>query len=160
MKQVLACVLALVCLPALAGCSRPYRELDAAEIATATVCLSPPDKTFLIEDTEELAALLREVVLYEEDDSYTEYAGQGAAFSLEWTDGTQTRITAFSPFLIVDGVGYQAKKEPCQMLSRYANRLMNEEKAPVVPEALPPLLVNSDRTAVAALRYRQELCAN
>ena len=29
---------------------------------------------------------------------YTEYAGQAAAFTLELDDGTQTTVTAFSPF--------------------------------------------------------------
>ena len=34
---------------------RPFKDLDAAEIASADVHLTPPDKTVQITDTEELA---------------------------------------------------------------------------------------------------------
>ena len=66
---------------------------------------------------------MNDVVIYQQDNSYTEYAGQAAAFTLTMTDGTQTEITAYSPFLVIDGVGYKTKHEPCEALSRYANEL-------------------------------------
>ena len=100
---------------------RPYKNLDAAQIASAKVRLSPPDKTVEIEDVSELACRLNDVVIYHQDNSYTEYAGQAAAFTLTMTDGTQTEITAYSPFLVIDGVGYKTRHEPCEALSRYAN---------------------------------------
>jgi len=40
-------------------------------------------------------------------------------------DGAQEKITAFNPFVIINGVGYKAKYEPCERLSRYANQLLS-----------------------------------
>ena len=80
MKRRIAVLLVLAGILGLAGCSsagtRPYQDLTEAEIASATVLLQPPDKELQVEDLRKLADLLREVVIYEEDGSYTEYAGQ------------------------------------------------------------------------------------
>jgi hypothetical protein len=35
------------------------------------------------------------------------------------------QITAFYPFVIIDGVGYKCKYEPCEALNNYANELRN-----------------------------------
>ena len=48
-----------------------------------------------------------------DNNSYTEYAGQGVIFTLTMEDGTQTEIMAYNPFLVIDGVGYKTKYEPC-----------------------------------------------
>ena len=66
-----------------------------------------------------------DVVIYNKDNSFTEYSGQGVIFTLTMADGTQTEIMAYNPFLVIDGVGYKTKYEPCQALNRYANRLLN-----------------------------------
>ena len=101
------------------------QDLKASEVVSAAVRLSPPDETVPIADPEELVALLKEVVIYREDDSYTEYSGQAVTFTLTMADGSQEEITAYSPFLIVNGTGYRAKYGPCEQLSRYANQLRN-----------------------------------
>ena len=77
-----------------------------------------------IPDTAELAEYLSQVVIYDRDDSYTEYAGQGVVFTLHMTDGSTTDVMAYNPFLVIDGVGYRTKYEPCEALSRYANQLL------------------------------------
>ena len=144
MKKAHLLFLALACVMALSGCSvpkKPFRELTGAEIRSASVRLSPPDLTVLIQDTDRLAELLQDVTLYEADPSYTEYAGQAAAFTLELDDGTQTTVTAFSPFLILDGVGYRTKHGPCEALNRYANDLLAEDGAPLLLTE-PPLPVH------------------
>lgn len=106
---------------------RPYEKLTAAEIVSAEVCLSPPGKTVPIENLEELAALLQKTVVYEKDDSHTEYCGQGVDFVLTMRDGSRTSIVAYNPFLIIDGVGYRTKYAPCEALNQYANALLREE---------------------------------
>ena len=108
---------------------KPYKDLEAAQIVFAAVQLSPPDKTIQITETKELVDLLKDVVIYNEDNSYTEYAGQGVTFTLVMADGTQTGIMAYSPFLVIDGVGYKTKYEPCEALSHYANMLRTETPA-------------------------------
>ncbi len=108
---------------------RPYKDLEAAQIVSAAVQLSPPDKTIQITETKELVDLLKDVVVYNKDNSYTDYSGQGVTFTLVMIDGTQTSIMEYNPFLVIDGVGYKTKYEPCEALNHYANRLLEEEDA-------------------------------
>ena len=127
-KGILAAAVIIVALTVVVMISRgkmPYQDLKASEVVSAAVRLSPPDETVPIADPEELVALLKEVVIYREDDSYTEYSGQAVTFTLIMADGSQEEITAYSPFLIVNGTGYRAKYGPCEQLSRYANQLRN-----------------------------------
>ena len=125
--MVLLCIVVMVFLFTMG--KKPYKNLDAAQIASAKVQLTPPDKTVEIEDISELVGYLNDVVIYNQDNSYTEYVGQGVTFTLIMTDGTQTEITAYNPFLIIDGVGYKTKYEPCQALNSYANELLNSGTA-------------------------------
>ena len=127
-KGILAAAVILAALTAAVLITRgrmPYQDLKASEVVSAAVRLSPPDETVPIADPEEPVALLKEVVIYREDDSYTEYSGQAVTFTLIMADGSQEEITAYSPFLIVNGTGYRAKYGPCEQLSRYANQLRN-----------------------------------
>ena len=106
---------------------RPFKDLEAADITSASVRLSPPDTTIQIVETEELVSYLNEVVIYNKDNSYTEYAGQAVIFTLSLADGSQVEITAYNPFIIIDGIGYKCKYEPCEALNHYANELMTRE---------------------------------
>lgn len=160
MKRGKRWLIALLCL-AVIGCGilaasvmagrRPYKDLTAADIQSATVLLTPPDITLEIPDTGELAEYLSQVVIYDRDDSYTEYAGQGVIFTLHLADGSTTDIMAYNPFLVIDGVGYRTKYEPCEALNRYANQLLGSGEAVVVLEKPPVLTVVSDSTAAAAM---------
>ena len=98
---------------------RPYRELNASDIVSAAVYLGPPDRTVRIADLEELASYLNDIVIYHKDN------GQTVRFTLTMADGSQVELTAFSPFVIINGTGYRAEYEPCERLSRYANQLLN-----------------------------------
>lgn len=100
----------------------PFRDI---EIKSASVHLLPPDKTVQIVEIKELVEYLEDVVIYGKDNSHTEYTGQACTFTVIKTDGTEMEITAFYPFVIIDGVGYRCKYEPCQALNQYANRLLN-----------------------------------
>lgn len=122
----LALAILLLCLfPELSG-RRPFKDMDGADILSATVELMPPDVELEVSDTEKLAELLRQVVIYRQDDSYRDYAGQAAVFTLSMDDGTVVEITEYTPFVIIDGVGYKAKYEPCEALNSYANALLVE----------------------------------
>jgi hypothetical protein len=116
------------------GGKKPFKDLEPSEILSATVRLTPPDTTIQIEEIEELTGYLNDVVIYNEDNSYTEYSGQGVIFTLKLSDGTQTEVMGYNPFFVVDGVGYKTKYEPCQALSAYANRLLNDENANIILE--------------------------
>ena len=155
MKRLTAWVLTLVGILGLVGCSstgtKPYQDLTTEEILSAAVRLQPPDKTFQVEKLDDLTARLQDLIIYEEDNSYTDYAGQAVTIQLTMSDGTQTSITAYNPFLIIDGVGYRTEYEPCEALNGYANELLDSEDAVVVLEQPPALTVVSDETSVAAL---------
>ena len=125
--------------------------MEPSEIVSATVRLTPPDTTIQIEEIEELTEYLNDVVIYNEDNSYTEYSGQGVIFTLKLSDGSQTEIMAYNPFFVIDGVGYKTKYEPCQALSAYANKLLNDENANIIIEEPPGLTVISDETAFDTL---------
>lgn len=74
----------------------------------------------------ELVSYLRKVTIYNERYiSYTDYCGQTVMFTLTMADGSQEKITACNPFVIINGIGYKTKYEPCEQLSRYANKLLN-----------------------------------
>lgn len=120
---------------------RPFRVLEASGITFATVCLTPPDATLEIPDIEELTRLLQKVVVYNRDDSYTEYSGQGVTFTLTFEDGAQTRIMAYNPFVVIDGVGYRTEYAPCEALNQYANALLSSGEAVTVLEQPPAMAV-------------------
>lgn len=106
--------------------NKPFAELQSSDIRSASVQLLPPNETVSIPEPEELTALLHDVVIFEEDDSYFEYYGQSVIFTLEKTDGTTVEIMAYDPFVVIDGIGYKCEYEPCEALNRYANDLLNE----------------------------------
>ena len=92
-KGVLAAAVILAALTAAVLIARgkmPYQDLKASEVVSAAVRLSPPDETVPIADPEELVALLKKVVIYREDNSYTEYSGQAVTHS-QWRMGLRRR---------------------------------------------------------------------
>lgn len=123
-------VLAFICLVILMGAigaaviDRPYDDLRAEDIVSASVTLTPPEKTIDIEDKEELAALMQQLVTYTKDQSYKEYDGQGVIFDLTLSDGKKQTVNAYNPFLVIDGVGYKTSYESCAELADYANGLI------------------------------------
>ncbi|MCD7757438.1 MAG: hypothetical protein LUH45_04630 [Clostridiales bacterium] len=136
MKKKRIALLVLVCAVAVGAAvlalsgtwgRRPFKNLSAEDIVTASVTLTPPGETVEIEAVEELAAGLNAVVIYRKDNSYTEYAGQSCVFSLTLADGTTLEVNAYNPFLIIDGVGYRCEYEPCEALNSFANRLLDEQ---------------------------------
>lgn len=108
--------------------NRPFADLEGSDLRAASVRLSPPDVTFTLTEAEreELAGLLQKAVTRRRDDSWREYAGQGVTYSLTLRDGTTRTVMAFSPFLVVDGVGYRTEHDPCEALSQFGNRILSE----------------------------------
>lgn len=123
---ILALAIILLCLSGDILGKRPFKDLKGTDIVSASVELMPPDVELEISDREKLAELLRQVVIYRRDDSYKDYDGQAAVFTLIMEDGTAVEITDYTPFVIIDGVGYKAKYEPCEALNSYANALLGE----------------------------------
>ena len=122
MKHKKFLLIALICLIGIGisfllfSAHRPFKDLEAADITSASVRLSPPDTTIQIVETEELVSYLNEVVIYNKDNSYTEYAGQAVIFTLSLADGSQVEIIAYNPFIIIDGIGYNANMNLVKLL--------------------------------------------
>jgi len=102
---------------------KPFKGL---EILSATVRLLPPDETIQIVNLEALEELLEDIVIYNRDHSYGQYNGQAVKFTIFTSDGSQMKVNAYNPFIIIDGTGYRCKYEPCEKLSSYANELLND----------------------------------
>lgn len=107
---------------------RPFRDLEAADIAAASVTLMPPDVTLELDagEIETLAKLLGDLRITRPDQSYTEYAGQAVQFTVTFADGTETELTDCNLFLIIDGTGWRTAYGPCEALNRFANELLRE----------------------------------
>ena len=107
---------------------RPFRDLEAADITTASVTLMPPDVTLELDEAEikTLAELLGDLRITRPDQSYTEYAGQAVQFTVTFADGTETELTDYNLFLIIDGTGWRTAYGPCEALNRFANELLRE----------------------------------
>lgn len=108
--------------------TRPFRNLEAEDIAAASIELLPPDQTIAVENLEELTGYLQQLVIYQPDQSYSEYAGQAVVVTLEMKDGSRMEIVEYNPFVIIDGVGYRCKYEPSEQLNRYANQLLEKSQ--------------------------------
>lgn len=105
--------------------AKPLKNLRAEDISSTKVELYPPDVTFQLTDEEiaRLIPILNRVVIYQRDDTYGESDGQAVIFTLTKTDGTQLRVQAYNPFIVIDGVGYRTKYGPCEELNALGNKL-------------------------------------
>lgn len=110
--------------------SNPLRGLTAEEVTAATVELYPPDATLELtqEEIEKLVPILDRVVTYQRDDSYMDYCGQAVIYTLTRTDGTQLRVQAYNPFLVINGEGYRTKYGPCEELNQLGNDILREQR--------------------------------
>ena len=133
MKRWSVLFLALLLLPVLAGCdaeaSTPFKELRAEDIASVDIVLTPPSTTFTVSyptDIAELTALLHDVVLYEQDDSGRETAGQLVSFRLIKTDGNTVTVGAYGNYMYLNDVCYKAKYEPSEALNAFGSSLYKQ----------------------------------
>lgn len=108
---------------------KPFRTLTKEDIKEATVELYPPNITEELDEKEieSLVKILKKVVIYDEDNTYTEYAGQAVIYKITKKDGSVIKIQAYNPFLIIDGTGYKTKYEPCEELNALGNKIGDTE---------------------------------
>ena len=73
---VLAAVFVVAVVKARLIGQKPFRSWEKADIAQVELTLTPPDQSFVLTDAEvgELLPLLQKVVLYQSDNSYTDYS--------------------------------------------------------------------------------------
>ena len=109
---------------------KPFAKLSASEIVSAELFIIPPEKNIDLRDEEDIAELtyiLNEIVIYREDNSGREYAGQLVQVTIILKNGETHTIGAYNPFLFLNGKCYRTKYEPCQRLNAFGNRILNEQ---------------------------------
>lgn len=104
---------------------KPFKQLDAESVESATVHLIPPDVTVEIEDIDRFAELLQDVVIYNIHPFPLFYFGQGVTYTVVFKDGTETKISACNPIVTIDGVRYKCKYEPCEALNEFGNSFID-----------------------------------
>jgi len=104
---------------------KPFENLKKEEIKEVTLELYPPNtKTTLKEnEIEKLVEILQNVVIYNEDNTYGQNNGQIVIYKIIKMDDTVIEIQAYNPFLVIDGIGYKTKYEPCEELSNLGNKI-------------------------------------
>lgn len=104
--------------------NKPFKNLDY--LKQVKVLLMPPGEEVEITDKKELANHLKDLVIYQPDNSYKDYYGQAVIFIITMNDSSETEIMVYNPFLVIYGVGYKTKYEPCEALNKYANSLLEK----------------------------------
>ena len=104
---------------------KPFKKLTIEEIKEVTVELYPPDTTAELdeEEIEDLVEILHQVVIYKKDNTYSDFCGQAVIYKITKYDDTTIEVQAYNPFLIIDGIGYTTKYEPCQQLNSLGNKI-------------------------------------
>jgi hypothetical protein len=109
---------------------KPFGKLSADEVMSVELFIIPPEKTINItdkKDISELMNILNEIVIYQEDNSGHEYAGQLVQVTITLKNGKTHVIGAYNPFLFLNNKCYRTKYEPCERLNAYGNRILNEQ---------------------------------
>lgn len=136
--------------------------LSEEDIKEVMVLANPPGKEASLsqEEIRELVESLNSVTVYRKDNSYNEYAGQWVEFSITKTDGTELEVAAYSPFIIINGEGYQANYESCQAMNGLANRVIEAAQVNLEQEKME-ILVGDNRvlTSRAIAAKEKVLCA-
>ena len=107
---------------------KPFAKLSASEIVSAELFIIPPEKNIDLRDEEDIAELtdiLNEIVIYREDNSGREYAGQLVQVTIILKNGETHTIGAYNPFLFLNGKCYRTKYEPSQKLNAFGNGILN-----------------------------------
>ena len=104
---------------------KPFEHISKNDIEYATVEIPPHAKVSLTDhEIDELISLLKNVIIYNQDDSFAGYIGQDVIFTLTRTDGTQDIVEAFNTFTIINGVGYLSNCWPCEQLYRLGSKII------------------------------------
>lgn len=131
MKKLLALLASIITCAIIISCSsagvKPFGNLNTDEICSVKVTCTPPNKTVTTNDKnhiDELIKILSKLTVYNEDSK--EYAGQSVEFTIYMTDGSETKINAYNPQLIINGTKYSTSYDPCQELNELGNRWISE----------------------------------
>lgn len=104
---------------------KPFADLDAADIASVQMTVTPPQDPVDIDDIPQLVEYLHDLVIYERKNIPDDSVGQYVQLTVDMKDGAQKVIGVYNPFLIIDGMEYRTEYEPCEAFNNYANTLLD-----------------------------------
>ena len=86
--------------------NKPYAGLESEQLSKVEMQLTPPDVRFELEaeEVEQLTPILRQLTIYRQDDSYTDYAGQTVQVTLTLQDGSTIQVVECNPYLVIDAL--------------------------------------------------------
>ena len=127
------------------------QDLVYEDVSAVKVVVNPPGKEAQLgaDEVRELLEILDMVKVYKKDNSYGEYAGQWVEFDIIRTDGRILEVAAISPFIIINGIGYQGNYEACQRMNGLANRVI--DAAPVNLEPAESGIMEADKETLNAI---------
>lgn len=103
---------------------KPFEDLQASEVASASVLLLPPNESIEIDNIDTLVGMLNNIELSSRTIGHKVSGGQSCVFTITKTDGNTQEINVFGSYVIIDGVGYKGTYLPCEELNQYANSLL------------------------------------
>lgn len=107
------------------------REMSIADIGEVALSAHPPGITIQLYDERitEMLTLLKNVSLYEEDNSYSEYGGRWVNFEIKLNTGKEISLATLGSFFVIDRVGYKADYDACQALNMFADSVLSQDNS-------------------------------
>lgn len=109
---------------------KPFANLSASEVVSAELFIIPPNETIKLDNKEDIAKLtdiLNKIVIYRQDDSGREYAGQLVQATITLESGETHTIGAYGSFLFLNGKCYRTKYKPSEKLNAFGNRILKNQ---------------------------------
>ncbi|MGM9597949.1 MAG: hypothetical protein ACI3XO_09070 [Eubacteriales bacterium] len=106
----------------------PYKDLEASDIVSVYILFGEKEPYKLTdEEKQEFVSLLRKIVVYEKDNSYTEsIGGSHEQFRIEYANGKTSIIAPLNSFFVIDKTGYRTEYDPSEELTEFRSDLIQE----------------------------------
>lgn len=101
---------------------KPYAKISREDITEVSIIYGELEPYKLTnQETDRFLELLREIIIYQRDDTYVEYNGVGCEgyFCVKMKNGKELNITPGNPFFIINKKGYRTEYKPCDKLSQF-----------------------------------------
>lgn len=108
---------------------KPYANIEVSDIKNVYVLHGVHDPYRLTDDEKEtFLFLLKGIVIYQKDNSYTGYDGVNARqFYVEFENGRTVFLAPANPFFIIDKKGYRTEYVPCDELAKFRSNIIETE---------------------------------
>jgi len=108
---------------------KPFAKISREDIAEIHLLFGAYEPYELTEEEiGEIMKLLRDIIIYQRDDSYTEYSGGSSyEFCVKKINGKEIYLKDANPFFIINGRGYRTEYKPCDRFGNFAQKIIEEK---------------------------------